>query len=184
MTAAFMSMGTAHAIVGETPDPFADLGVLDGAALDSFLNTVDPTLATQLDNAIDVFGVNLTDADGFADLGLPNGATLDTAQPILSAFVDPYADLVNPNDSDAFADLFGATNGSVLDTAFPVLSADLDPWADAVLNTDADPFVDLFGAANGTALDTLVDTIPVGTTNLGALLDPVADLFANAGMVF
>jgi hypothetical protein len=185
LAAAFLSMGTAHAIIGETPDPFDDLNVPGGATLDPFVNSIDPIFAANLDGYAD--NIDPADTNAFADLLGPSGAALDTANPTLSAQLDPFADALtagaSPTDTDAFADLLGPS-GAALDTAFPALSAALDPSYDAIVNTDADPLTDLFPslASSLAPTDTLLDSIPIGTTNLGAFLDVFVDAFINASL--
>ncbi len=184
LAAAFLSLGTANAIVGETPDPFDDLGVAGGATLDQGLNALNPAFATALDNYAD--SVVATDHDAFADLfGTSTGNALDAAFPTFSAQLDPFTDALtagaSSTDADAFADLLGP-GGAAIDTAFPALSSALDPAYDAFSATDAEPFTDLLGATQGAPLDALVDAIPFGTTSLGGFLDPFVDAFIAAGL--
>jgi hypothetical protein len=187
LAAAFLSMGTAHAIVGETPDPFDDLGVSNASTLDPFVNSIDPVFAANLDGYAD--NIVATDANAFADLFGPSGAALDTALPTLSAQLDPFVDALtagaSSTDTDAFADLLGPS-GVALDTALPTLSAALDPSYDAIATADADPLADLFPslATSLAPVDTMLDGIPIGTTNLGAFLDVFVDAFLSSSTAF
>jgi hypothetical protein len=136
LTAAFISMGTAHAIVGDDSDPFGDvLGATNGAPLDTFVTTLDPTFAVNLDVLYD--GFSTTDADPFTDMLGATGAPLDS---LLGAQVggifDLFVDQINPADAAPFTDLLGATFGAPIDTLLgATLGADLDPFADLFLPT-------------------------------------------------
>jgi hypothetical protein len=183
LAAAFLSMGTAHAIVGETPDPLDDLGVSNASTLDPFVNSIDPVFAANLDGYAD--NIVAADAMAFADLLGPSGAALDTALPTLSAQLDPFVDALtagaSSTDTDAFADLLGPS-GAALDTAFPALSVALDPSYDTLGTGDAAPLADLFPslAISVAPIDTFLDGIPIGTTDLGAFLDVFVDAFNTA----
>ena len=79
LAAALIPMATASAdpfIFVIDNDPFDDLGLANGPALDA---TLPLSLATQLDTFIDADGINYADNDFFADLLGPSGASIDTA---------------------------------------------------------------------------------------------------------
>ena len=134
LAAAFISMGTAHAIP-ETPDPFGDLlGATNGGPLDTLVNTLDPSFAANLDFVYD--GIVPTDVDPFADLLGPTfGAPIDTLLgPTVGAVIESFADQISTSDADPFAELFGATFGAPIDTLLGVtLSSELDPFVDLFL---------------------------------------------------
>jgi hypothetical protein len=135
LAAAFISMGTAHAITAGS-DPFEDvLGATNGAPIDTFVNTLDPTFAVNLDVLYD--GFSTTDADPFADMLGATGAPLDSllgAQ--FGGILDLFVDQISPADATPFTDLLGATAGAPIDTLLgATLGADLDPFVDLFLPT-------------------------------------------------
>jgi hypothetical protein len=146
LAAAFLSMGTAHAIVGETPDPFDDLGVSNASTLDPFVNSIDPFFAANLDGYAD--NIVATDANAFADLFGPSGAALDTALPTLSAALDPSYGAIATADADPLADLFPslATSLAPVDTMLDGI-----PIGTTNLGAFLDVFVDAFLSASSTA---------------------------------
>ena len=78
LAAALIPMATASAdplIVVLDNDPFSDLGLANGAALDA---TLPATFASPFDMFIDADGINYVDNDYFADLFGPSGASIDT----------------------------------------------------------------------------------------------------------
>ena len=134
LAAAFISMGTAHAIIGGDSDPFEDvLGAANGAPIDTFANTLDPTFAVNLDVLYD--GFSTTDADPFADMLGATGAPIDSllgAQ--VGGILDLFVDQISATDAAPFTDLLGATAGAPIDTLLgAMLGADLDPIADLFL---------------------------------------------------
>ena len=74
LAAALIPMATASAVPADT-DPFTDLGLANGAALDA---TLPANLATSLDAFIDADGINYADNDFFSDLLGPSGASIDS----------------------------------------------------------------------------------------------------------
>jgi hypothetical protein len=149
LAAAFLSTGTAFA--DSDADAFADLNLAAGSLLD----TVNPTLSTQLDPLVDM-GLPVgdpSDADGFADLNLPGGALLDTLNPTLSQQLDPLADsigsIINP-DVDAYYDLVSAIDPNAATDVFGMFATDLDtlftPFGiEPALDAAADNLLSLFG---------------------------------------
>ena len=135
LAAALISMGTAHAIVGEVPDPFEDvLGATNGAPIDTFVNTLDPTFAVNLDVLYDQ--ISTADADPFEDtLGATTGAPIDTLLgPQITGLLDPFVDQISATDAAPFTDLLGATAGAPIDALLgATLGANLDPIADLFL---------------------------------------------------
>jgi hypothetical protein len=134
LAAAFISMGTAHAIIGGDSDPFEDvLGATNGGPLDTFVTTLDPTFAVNLDALYD--GFSTTDADPFTDMLGATGAPIDSllgAQ--VGGILDLFVDQINTADATPFTDLLGATAGAPIDALLGVtLGADLDPFVDLFL---------------------------------------------------
>lgn len=133
LAAAFISMGTAHAVIGEE-DPFSDLLGPAGASLDSLVVAADPSLAINLDTGFDLIAP--TDVDPFADVfGATAGGPIDTllGAPV-GAVLDPFFDQITPTDVDPFADLLGAATGGPIDALLgATLAADLDPFVELFL---------------------------------------------------
>jgi hypothetical protein len=75
LAAALIPMATASAAPADN-DPFTDLGLANGPALDA---TLPANLAAPFDMFIDTDGINYADNDFFADLLGPSGSSIDTA---------------------------------------------------------------------------------------------------------
>jgi hypothetical protein len=75
LAAALIPMATASAAPDN--DPFVDLGLANGPALDALLPSF--SFATHLDAFFDADGINYADNDFFSDLLGPSGASIDTA---------------------------------------------------------------------------------------------------------
>jgi hypothetical protein len=74
LAAALIPMATASATPADI-DPFTDLGLANGPALDVLLPA---SFASSLDAFIDADGINYADNDFFVDLLGPSGASIDT----------------------------------------------------------------------------------------------------------
>jgi hypothetical protein len=160
--------GTTGTGTGTDLDPFEDAlpstatstQIADATAADQALAASNPTLAGQLDAAVDAGNLpagTSGDADAFSDLGLSNGATLDAEFPALAQQLDPVVDQLTSTttttDADPFVDLLqafdpsafsssGASGGFLVTIATDVdsalapsgISAALDPIADNIIH--------------------------------------------------
>ena len=97
LAAALIPMATASAAPDIEPDPYTDLGLANGPALDAL---TPASFAAPFDMFVDTDGINYADNDFFADLLGPSGASIDTA--FFNADLGPIDAIY-----DHFAGLFG-----------------------------------------------------------------------------